>query len=150
MTTPATAFCSPATRQSPLPNWQANCASPRTNAQNEGNIGIGFAVPSNTVRELLPQLRQGKVIRGRIGVSVSAVPREGFADFGLKSATGAIVSTVSPGGAAAKAGIEPGDVIVEFNSHPVTKYDDLVKTVIESVYESIIHDIAATASRGGE
>ena len=40
-----------------------------TNAQNEGNIGIGFAVPSNTVRELLPQLRQGKVVRGRIGVS---------------------------------------------------------------------------------
>jgi serine protease Do len=101
-----------------------------TNAQSEGNIGIGFAVPSNTVRELLPQLRQGKVVRGRIGVSVSAVPREGFADFGLKAATGAIVSTVSPGGAAAKAGIEPGDVIVEFNSHAVTKYDDLVKTVI--------------------
>ena len=101
-----------------------------TNAQSEGNIGIGFAVPSNTVRELLPQLRQGKVVRGRIGVSVSAVPREGFADFGLKAPTGAIVSTVSPGGAAAKAGIEPGDVIVEFNGHPVTKYDDLVKTVI--------------------
>ena len=40
-----------------------------TNSQNEGNIGIGFAVPSNTVRELLPQLRQGKVVRGRIGVS---------------------------------------------------------------------------------
>ena len=101
-----------------------------TNAQNEGNIGIGFAVPSNTVRELLPQLRQGKVVRGRIGVSVSAVPREGFAEFGLKAATGAVVSTVSPGGAASKAGIEPGDVIVEFNGHPVTKYDDLVKTVI--------------------
>jgi serine protease Do len=101
-----------------------------TNAQNEGNIGIGFAVPSNTVRELLPQLRQGKVVRGRIGVSVTAVPRDGFAEFGLKAATGAIVSTVSPGGAAARAGIEPGDVIVEFNGHPVTKYDDLVKTVI--------------------
>ncbi len=45
-----------------------------TNARSEGNIGIGFAVPINTVRELLPQLRQGKVIRGRIGVSVTAVP----------------------------------------------------------------------------
>jgi serine protease Do len=101
-----------------------------TNSQSEGNIGIGFAVPSNMVRELLPQLRQGKVVRGRIGVSVSAVPREGFADFGLKSAAGAIVSTVSPGGAADKAGVEPGDVIVEFNGRPVTKYDDLVKTVV--------------------
>ena len=59
-----------------------------TNAQTEGNIGIGFAVPSNTVRELLPQLRQGKVVRGRIGVSVRPVPREGFADFGLKSRDG--------------------------------------------------------------
>ncbi len=41
-----------------------------TNARSEGNIGIGFAVPSNTVRDLLPQLHTGKVIRGRIGVSV--------------------------------------------------------------------------------
>ncbi len=54
-----------------------------TNARSEGNIGIGFAVPSNTVRDLLPQLHTGKVVRGRIGVSVLAVPREGFEDFGL-------------------------------------------------------------------
>ena len=100
-----------------------------TNSQTEGNIGIGFAVPSNTVRDLLPQLRQGKVVRGRIGVAVTAVPREGFAEFGLKSASGAIVSTVAPGGAAARAGIEPGDVIIDFNGKPVTKYDDLVKNV---------------------
>ena len=63
-----------------------------TNARSEGNIGIGFAVPSNTVRDLLPQLHTGKVIRGRIGVSVLAVPREGFEDFGLKTRTGAIVA----------------------------------------------------------
>ena len=100
-----------------------------TNAQNEGNIGIGFAVPSNTVRELLPQLRRARS-SGAASACRSAVPREGFADFGLKSAAGAIVSAVAPGGAASKAGIEPGDVIVEFNGHPVTKYDDLVKTVI--------------------
>ena len=93
-----------------------------TNARSEGNIGIGFAVPINTVRELLPQLRQGKVVRGRIGVSGAAVPREGFEDFGLKSRTGAIVAQVTPGGgAAAKAGIEPGDVIVEFNGRPVRR-----------------------------
>jgi serine protease Do len=103
-----------------------------TNNQSEGNIGIGFAVPSNTVRELLPQLRQGKVVRGRIGVSVTPVPREGFADFGLKGPTGAIVSTVARGSAAAKGGIEPGDVIVDFNGHAVTKSDDLVKNVIST------------------
>src|SRR5450759_4945230 len=82
-----------------------------TNARSEGNIGIGFAVPSNTVRDLLPQLRTGKVIRGRIGVSVLAVPREGFEDYGLKSRVGAVVNSVTAGGPAAKAGVEPGDVI---------------------------------------
>ena len=101
-----------------------------TNARSEGNIGIGFAVPSNTVRDLLPQLRVGKVIRGRIGVSIQAVPREGFEDFGLKSRTGALVAQVSPGGAAAKAGLEPGDVILEFNGHAVANRDELVKTVV--------------------
>ena len=101
-----------------------------TNARSEGNIGIGFAVPINVVRDLLPQLRQGKVIRGRIGVSVTQVPREGYEDFGLKSRSGAIVATVISGGPASKAGIEPGDVIVQFNGRPVPNNDELVKMVV--------------------
>jgi len=101
-----------------------------TNARTEGNIGIGFAVPINTVRELLPQLRQGKVIRGRIGVSVVAVPREDYAEFGLKSRMGALVTQVPAGAAASKAGVEPGDVIVDYNGRPVQKSDDLVKMVV--------------------
>jgi serine protease Do len=101
-----------------------------TNARSEGNIGIGFAVPSNTVRDLLPQLHTGKVIRGRIGVSVLAVPREGFEDFGLTKRMGAIVAEVTPGGAALKAGIEPGDVIVQYNGRPVGNNDELVKMVV--------------------
>jgi serine protease Do len=101
-----------------------------SNGRSEGNIGIGFAVPINTVRDLLPQLREGKVIRGRIGVTVSAVPREGYEDFGLKSRTGAIVGSVLNGGAAQKGGIEPGDVIIEYNGRPVPNRDDLVKMVI--------------------
>jgi serine protease Do len=101
-----------------------------TNSRSEGNIGIGFAVPINTVRDLLPQLRTGKVVRGRIGVSVAAVPREGYEDFGLKSRSGAIVATVAPNGAAAKAGLEPGDVIVEYNGKPVANRDELVKLVV--------------------
>src|SRR4029077_16643212 len=64
-----------------------------SNGRAEGNIGIGFAVPINTIRNLLPQLHSGKVIRGRIGVQISAVPREGFEDFGLKTRSGAIVSS---------------------------------------------------------
>ena len=101
-----------------------------TNNQSEGNIGIGFAVPINTVRELLPQLRLGKVVRGRIGVQISTVPRQGFEDLGLKTRSGAIVAAVTPGGAAARGGIEPGDVILEFNGRPVNKTDELVKMVV--------------------
>src|SRR5499426_1647722 len=101
-----------------------------TNARSEGNSGIGFAVPINTVRDLLPQLRSGKITRGKIGVSVLPIPREAFEDFGLKERKGALVAQVPAGGAAAKAGVEPGDVIVEFNGRPVVNSDDLVKNVI--------------------
>jgi serine protease Do len=95
----------------------------------EGNIGVGFAVPSNTVRELLPQLSTGKVTRGRIGVEVRAVPIDGYQDFGLSKRTGALASRVEPESAADKAGIEPGDVIVEYNGRPVNNTNELVKMV---------------------
>jgi len=101
-----------------------------SNGGTEGNIGIGFAVPINTVRELLPQLSTGKVTRGRIGVEIRAVPREGYEDFGLKSRAGALVSSVSPGGASEKGGIKPGDVITEYNGRPVPNTNDLVKMVM--------------------
>ena len=101
-----------------------------TNSRSEGNIGIGFAVPINTVRDLLPQLRTGKVVRGRIGVTVTQVPREDYQEFGLKSRSGAIVASVTSGGAAAKGGVEPGDVIVQYNGRPVPSSDELVKMVV--------------------
>jgi len=82
------------------------------------------------VRELLPQLRDGKVIRGRIGVSVAAVPREGYEELGLRTRTGAVVSSVLPNSAAGKAGMEPGDVVVEYNSRAVPNRDELVKMVV--------------------
>ena len=103
-----------------------------SNGRTEGNIGIGFAVPINTVRDLLPQLREGKVIRGRIGVTVAPVPREGFEDFGLTSRAGAVVASVLGGGAAQKGGVEPGDVITEYNGRPVPNRDELVKMVIST------------------
>jgi serine protease Do len=100
-----------------------------SNGRSEGNIGIGFAIPINLIRELLPQLRTGKVIRGKIGVTVGDVPREVVTDLGLKQRTGALVDTVAKDGPSAKAGIEPGDVIVEFNGKPVSGRDDLIRIV---------------------
>ena len=101
-----------------------------TDSRNAGNIGIGFAIPINSVRELIPQLRTGKVTRGVIGVQVTPVPTEALAEFGLKERKGALVSVVTKGQPAAKAGIEPGDVIVEFNGKPIKNRDELVATVV--------------------
>jgi serine protease Do len=98
-------------------------------ARSQGNMGIGFAIPINTVRDLLPQLRTGKVTRGVIGVEIQNVPLNALAEFGLKERRGALVSTVRPNGPAAKAGIEPGDVIVEFNGKPVHRRDELTPMV---------------------
>jgi serine protease Do len=101
-----------------------------TDARQQGNIGIGFAIPSNTVRELLPQLRTGKITRGRIGVSVGAIAREAVDEFGLKDRKGAVVQSVSPDSAASKAGLEPGDVIIGWGGKPVTSRDELVRMVV--------------------
>jgi serine protease Do len=100
-----------------------------TNGRAEGNIGIGFAVPIDTVRDLLPQLMQGKVVRGRIGLQMTAVPRDSYQEFGLKSRAGAVVSSVAAGGPADKGGVKPGDVITEYNGKPVQNTTDLQKLV---------------------
>jgi serine protease Do len=103
-----------------------------TDARQQGNIGIGFAIPSNTVRELLPQLRTGKITRGRIGVSVGSIAREAVDEFGLKDRKGAVVQSVAPDSAANKAGLEPGDVIVGWAGKPVNSRDELARMVVNT------------------
>ena len=93
-----------------------------------GNIGIGFAIPINTIRDVLPGLRSGKITRGRIGVSVRPVSPDEVDALGLKDRRGATVAQVPPG-PAATAGIKPGDVIVEFNGKAITRSDDLPQIV---------------------
>jgi serine protease Do len=103
-----------------------------TDERRAANIGIGFATPINTIRELLPQLRSGKISRGVIGVSISRDPitKQIADEFGLPNTNGALVSAVTPGTPAAKAGIQAGDVIVEYNGRPVTDSDSLVSMVV--------------------
>jgi serine protease Do len=103
-----------------------------TDAQRAANIGIGFATPINTIRELLPQLRTGKISRGVIGVSISRdqLTKETAQALGLPNTNGAVVSAVNPGTPAAKAGLQAGDVIVEYNGRPVTDSDSLVSMVV--------------------
>ncbi len=99
--------------------------------ENGGNLGIGFAIPINSVSEILPQLRKGKVLRGLIGVSLSAIPitREDAQDLGLPGSSGSTVSAVTANGPAAEAGLKIGDVIVEFNGKPVKDNSSLVGMV---------------------
>jgi serine protease Do len=98
-----------------------------------GNLGIGFAVPINAVVELLPQLRQGKVTRGRIGVSLDrTVNSEALQQLGAKGGKGALVSNVESSGPADRAGLKPGDIIVEYNGQPVSGNDDLVNRVVRT------------------
>jgi serine protease Do len=101
-----------------------------TDARQAGNIGIGFAIPMNTVRELLPQLRGGKITRGMIGITVAPIPAEAMDELGLKDRRGALVATVAPGGPAARAGMEPGDVIVAFNGKPLANREELIRNVV--------------------
>jgi serine protease Do len=95
-----------------------------------GNLGIGFAVPIDTVKALLPQLREGKVTRGRIGVQVTAVPPEAAKTLGVEAGRGALASIVERGGPAAEAGMQPGDVVVSFDGKPVESTDQLVQMVV--------------------
>ncbi len=94
-----------------------------------GNLGIGFAVPIDTVKSLMPQLREGKVTRGRIGIQVSDVPSNAASALGLDQARGAIAAAVEPDGPAARAGMKPGDVVVEYNGQPITDTRQLVDLV---------------------
>jgi serine protease Do len=96
------------------------------------NIGIGFATPINVIRDLLPQLRSGKVVRGVIGVNVRVDPLsdDEAKAFGLPNANGAVISQVTPKGPADRAGLQAGDVVVEFNGRPVANNEALVSMVV--------------------
>jgi serine protease Do len=85
-----------------------------------GNIGIGFAVPSNMAKNVMDQLvTNGRVHRGLLGVNVQGVTGDLAAGLGLDKAEGALVSGVTPGGAADKAGIKRGDVILGYQGRAV-------------------------------
>jgi len=91
-----------------------------------GNIGIGFAIPTNLVKELLPQLKdKGKVVRGFVGVTIQKVTPDLADSLGMKQAGGALVADVNKGGPADRAGIKTGDVIVEFDRKEIKDSGDL-------------------------
>ena len=91
-----------------------------------GNIGFGFAIPINLVKELLPQLKdKGKITRGYLGVHIQKVTPEIAESLGLTKARGALVANVAEGGPAESAGVKVGDVIFEFDGKEIKESHDL-------------------------
>jgi serine protease Do len=91
-----------------------------------GNIGIGFAIPINLARDLIPDLRdKGHVTRGWLGVMIQKVTPDIAESLRLPAAKGALVADVVKDGPAGKAGIKTGDVIVSFDGHVVKESTEL-------------------------
>ena len=94
-------------------------------SQSGGSIGIGFAIPVKMAKDLLPQLKKGKVTRGWLGVVVQKITPELKEKMKLKDEKGALVADVNSGGPADKAGIKRGDVIVNFDGKEIRDTGDL-------------------------
>ncbi|UCG65221.1 MAG: DegQ family serine endoprotease [Deltaproteobacteria bacterium] len=93
--------------------------------QSGGSVGIGFAIPINMAKDLLPQLKKGKVVRGWLGVMIQEITPELKEKLNLKEEKGALVGDVVAEGPADKAGIKRGDVIVSFDGKEISEANDL-------------------------
>jgi serine protease Do len=86
----------------------------------DGNIGLGFAIPSNMAKSVMEQLVKGGVVhRAMLGVHIQGISQDMATAMNLPSTHGALVASVDEGGPAAKAGFKQGDVITQFNGKPV-------------------------------
>ncbi|MFQ5526789.1 MAG: Do family serine endopeptidase [Thermoanaerobaculia bacterium] len=113
----------------PLVNLRGQVVGINT-AINYGAENIGFAVPVNTLRQVLPALRdEGRVRRGYLGVGVNDLDRDAAEAFGLTSTDGAMVTQVMPGQPADKAGINHGDIVLGVDGEPIQNTRELIDYV---------------------
>jgi Do/DeqQ family serine protease len=97
-----------------------------------GNLGIGFAVPSNMARFVMEQIsKSGKVIRGYLGVIVQNVTPELAKEFDFNGTNGALISDVEKGSPADKAGLQRGDIVTRINGKPAADSRQLQLTLSE-------------------
>jgi serine protease Do len=123
------AAINPGNSGGPLLNLAGEVIGINTAIRQDANT-IGFAIPINVAKSVLPQLRaSGKVSRGWLGVMIQPVTDEVASSLELDSPKGALVADLDPGGPAAKAGVKRYDVIVEFDGKPVNQMDELPKLV---------------------
>jgi serine protease Do len=95
-----------------------------------GSVGIGFAIPAETVRTVVANRRdKGKVVRGWLGVSIQAISPEIAEGLDLKQTQGALVAEPQPNSPAARAGIQSGDIITSLQGRPIKDERELSKMV---------------------
>jgi len=141
------ASINPGNSGGPLINMKGEVVGVNTAIIAEGK-GIGFAIPINMAKEIAPQLQEkGHVTRGWLGVSIQEVTPELAKSFGLKEKKGALVAQVVSGSPAEKAGIEQGDVIVEFDGKNVADSKDLPRMVAST---PVGKAVTITLSRNGK
>ena len=98
-----------------------------------GNVGVGFAIPSNLAREIATELaKNGSIERGWLGVSIQPVTEEIAESLGLQKAEGALVASLMQNGPAAKAGLRAGDVIQRFQDTEIKELRDLTTAVADT------------------
>ena len=111
-----------------------------------GNLGIGFAIPSNMARQVAEQLiKSGNVRRGKLGITIQPVTSDIAANLGLESAKGALVTSVEPGSPAEQAGIRQGDIITQLNGEEIEDSNQLRNRIAAlkpgaEVTIAIVHD----------
>ena len=112
-----------------------------------GNIGIGFAIPSNMAKAVMDQLiKTGKVRRGMLGVTIQAINADLASSLNLPAARGAIVTSVAAGSPAERAGLKRGDVITAVNKRPVID-DNSLRNIVASMAPG--SNVEVTALRNG-
>jgi putative serine protease PepD len=100
-----------------------------TGGSGNGNVGIGFAIPIDTARRLVPQLeKSGRVDRGFLGVTSLGIDSS-MSDLNLPVRRGALVQTVTPGSPAAKAGIKGGDIVAQLDGNTIRLGGDIITSV---------------------
>jgi len=98
-----------------------------------GSVGIGFAIPSNVIRQVVAQLRaHGRVERGWLGVAMQPITPALAKALGLQATDGVLVATVTPDSPAARGGVAQGDVITAFNGKPINSPRDLAFAVADT------------------
>ncbi len=132
------ASINPGNSGGPLFNWRGEVVGINT-AIRAGANGIGFAIPVDEIKDVLPQLREkGHVERGRLGLGFQPVTADIADAMGLDGTHGALVSQIEPGGAAARAGIKSGDLIVAVNGTPISHAEELPRRVARNQPGSVI------------